>query len=799
MLICCNRAPAPLTLSSPAMSRPFLQSVFLAVGVALPLTGAYSTADEPYGQFQFAESDRRHWAFRAVTRPPPPAVADGTWVSNPIDAFVLAELERAGLQPAQLADRPSLLRRLYLDLVGLPPTPDEQARFLDDLSPDAYARLVDDLLARPEYGERWARHWLDAVRYAESNGYERDGAKPNVWRYRDWVIRALNEDMPYDRFVREQLAGDELDGSDAATQIATTFLRLGPWDDEPADPVLDRYDQLDDLVGATTAVFLAQTVRCARCHDHKFEAFTQRDYARLVAVFEPLKRPQDGRTDLDILVGTAAELAAYHAAAKAREQKLAGLLGALAERQWQVCRRLHEAGLLAAAPRASAPRISPPAGSTTEAAGTQATMPAPPADALAALSVPPGERSDGQRELIKKHHVAIVAHLAARASDEERAELESLERQIGETEAARLPPLARAYCWREEGDLPVTHVFRRGDPRSPLAEVGPGVPAILTEAVPAAPTPTASTSGRRRQLADWLVAASNPLTARVMVNRIWQHHFGEGLAGTENDFGFMGEPPTHPELLDWLASEFVASGWSIKHIHRLIVHAACYRLSSAASAETLAGDPQAKLLSRFVPRRLEAEAMRDSMLAVSGALNRERGGPSVFPEIAPAVLASQSRPGNGWTKSDPLQAARRSIYVFVKRTLPLPELEVLDFPDTNDSCEQRQVSTVAPQALTLFNGAFVHEQARRFARRLSLEAADQPTRIELAYRLALARAPTAAERGAVLDFLAKQERQIAIDRATLVAESPSATDAAEQALAAFCLVLLNTNEFVYLP
>ncbi|HEX7446937.1 MAG TPA: DUF1549 domain-containing protein, partial [Pirellulales bacterium] len=273
------------------MNRPKTWGLFIVAGLLL----AAARADEPYGRFQFDESELEHWAFQPVRRTEPPAVKDAAWVQNPIDAFILAELENASIRPAPPADRRTLVRRAYFDLIGLPPTPEEQERFLSDTSPRAFARLIDELLARPEYGERWGRHWLDVVRYAESNGYERDGAKPSVWRYRDWVIQAFNDDMPYDEFVRQQLAGDELDGSNAAMQIATTFLRLGPWDDEPADPVIDRYDQLDDIVGATSAVFMAQTVKCARCHDHKFEPFSQRDYARLAAVFEPLRRPQDGR------------------------------------------------------------------------------------------------------------------------------------------------------------------------------------------------------------------------------------------------------------------------------------------------------------------------------------------------------------------------------------------------------------------------------------------------------------------------------------------------------------------------
>lgn len=755
------------------MNRPSVAGLFIVAGLFL----AAARADEPYGRFQFDESELEHWAFQPVRRAEPPQANDAAWVQNPLDAFVLAELEKVGLRPAPPADRRTLLRRAYFDLIGLPPTPEEQEQFLSDTVPGAFARLIDELLARPEYGERWGRHWLDVVRYAESNGYERDGAKPNVWRYRDWVIQAFNDDLPYDEFVRRQLAGDELDGSNAAMQIATTFLRLGPWDDEPADPMFDRYDQLDDIVGATSAVFLAQTVRCARCHDHKFEPFSQRDYSRLMAVFEPLRRPQDGRTDLDRVVGTAEEVAEYQAAVKQRDERVAQLRGERDRCEFEIGRRLAAVGQLTATPVGGGDAAD--------------TLPEP---ALAAFQIPPGERSKEQRKLIGEHRSKLRSMLRERATEPEKDNLDQFKRQIEAAEAESPPRLAKAYVWYEEGQQPpVTHVFRRGDPRVALEEVSAGVPAILTDAALPPAVPAATSTGRRRQLAEWLTQPQNPLTARVIVNRVWQHHFGDGLVATENDFGVMGDSPSHPELLDWLASEFVARDWSIKYLHRLIMLSSAYQMSSVGCAESLAKDPHARLLSRFTPRRLEAEAIRDAVLSASGSLNHERGGPSVFPEISSAVLASQSRPGNGWTKSEPLQAARRSVYVFVKRTLPLPEFEVLDFPDTNGPCEQRQVSTVAPQALTLLNGAFMHEQSRQFAKRLVRESSDPIGRIDLAYRLALSRPATDAERSEVLAFLTNQEGQILADAAA----SPP-PDVAEHALAAFCLVLLNTNEFVYL-
>lgn len=753
-------------------------------------------ADEAYGRHQFSPAEREHWSFQPVRRPEIPAVADATWVKNPIDAFVLAKLEFAKLAPARPADRETLLRRAFLDLIGLPPTPEERQEFLADESPDAFACLIDRLLARPEYGERWARHWLDVVRFAESNGYERDGAKPQAWRYRDYVIEAFNRDKPFDRFLTEQIAGDELLDSGAEQQIATTFLRLGLWDDEPADPVVDRYDQLDDIVGTTSSTFMAITLRCARCHNHKFESFTQRDYSRLLAIFEPLKRPQDDRADLDRPVGTSREVAEYLEGTQEIVDKSANCRATIERSMWTAAQRLAKNGHLP----------TPTDGSVSEERAI-------PSDVSEAFCTEPMARTDAQRELVKKYHDRVRARIEQLGTNAERVELKALERLIEDLAAARPAELPRAYIWFEDStQAPVTHVFKRGNPRDPIETVEAGFPAILVDAAPTPAAPTAFSTGRRRQFAAWLTQPEHPLTARVMVNRIWQHHLGDGLVGTENDFGVMGEAPSHPELLDWLASEFVAGGWSIKQMHRLIMLSNTYQMSSEPNEEARRVDSSNDLLWRFNSRRLEAEVVRDGVLACSGRLNRQRGGPSVFPRISEAVLASQSRPGNGWTTSDEPSACRRTVYVFVKRTLLVPELEVLDFPDTNGTCEQRLVSTVSTQALTWLNGEFMQTQSRAFAERLLAEVPTsdgdfEVKRVERAFLLTVGRMPSDAERAATLEFLVRQRAQIELDRLESDRAASASGETSRQPVApsdaqawqALCLVLLNTNEFVYLP
>jgi len=657
-------------------------------------------------------ADRKHWAFQSVRQPPVPAVRNKGWVRTPIDAFVLARLEAEGWKPNPLAAARALLRRVHLDLAGLPPTIGEQDRFVANPAAGALDRVIDDLLGRSSYGERWARHWLDLVRYAETNGYERDADRPFVWRYRDYVIRAFNDDKPFDRFVLEQLAGDELPDANAETLIATGYYRLGPWDDEPADPVEDHFDQLDDLVSTTSLAFLGLTLGCARCHDHKFDALTMHDYYRMVAVFNGLDRPRAGRTELVLPAGTRSQIEAQ----KKRE------------RDARAFRRV--------------------------ASGLSLGAPASPAGTFA------------------NHAAALVRHSS--------------------------PDLPLAYFLVEpSAGPPATHLLLRGKAARPGPKVKPGVPAVLTEKQPVFASTSKLTSSRRLTLARWIADRDNPLTARVIVNRVWQHHFGVGLVGTASDFGVMGQLPTHPELLDWLTTWFVNNGWSMKKLHRLIMTSNTYRMSKRWDPAYAAKDPENALLWRFPYQRLEVEAIRDSALAVSGRLNRAMYGPSMYPQVAREALAGSSDPDQIWKPFDERQASRRTIYAFIKRSLVVPMLEVLDVCDTTRSADKRLVTTVAPQALTLFNGDFINQQARHFANRLVKEAgADAGKQIELAYRLALCRPPTERERQVMLGFLRQETANLLRDAGKA---GPNLEEAAarHRALEQMCRVMFNLDEFVY--
>jgi hypothetical protein len=665
--------------------------------VALMTTSARSSDARPNDLASFdaliKPAHRLHWAFQPVRRPLIPTVKNTAWVRNPIDAFILAKLEARGWKPSPAAEPRARLRRLYLDLVGLPPTPAEQEASLKDSSPAAVDRLVDELLSRAAYGERWARHWLDLVRYAETNGYERDAAKPNVWRYRDYVIDAFNNDKPFDRFILEQLAGDELPDASTETLIATGYNRLGPWDDEPADPKEDRYDQLDDLVSTTSQVFLGLTLGCARCHNHKFDPLTQGDYYRMVAIFNPLQRPQHDRTELDLPAGSRAQV-----------------------------------------------------------------------DALTRVTL--GYRLSG------------IGYPLVAANPLSQPWTMALSSWFLTDKRLPVAPLPHGYFLYEPSCRPPeTHVLLRGKATRPGLRVEPGVPAVLVKTQPAFPSPGPRTSLRRLTLAKWIASPENPLTARVIVNRVWQFHFGEGLVRTPSDFGVMGEAPTHPELLDWLADRFVREGWSIKKLHRLILTSNAYRMGKKWDPEYGAKDPENRLLWRVPYRRLEVEAIRDSMLAVSGQLNPKMYGPSMYPQVPKEALEGSSDPDKIWKPFDEQEASRRTIYAFIKRSMVVPLLEALDLCDTTRSSAKRLVTTVAPQALSLFNGDFVNRQARHLADHLRREAGDDPKKqIERAYVLALCRPPSPTERAAMAEFLKQQS---------------------EQALEQVCRVVLNLNEFVY--
>jgi hypothetical protein len=742
----------------------------LALLCLLPATWAADGPREP----ALTDADRAHWAFRPPQRPPVPSTQDAGWVRTPVDAFILAHLERAGLRPAPPADRVTLLRRVTFDLTGLPPTPAEVDDFLQDARPDAYVRVVDRLLASPQYGERWAQHWLDVVRYAESNGYEADGERPHAWRYRDYVIAAFNDDLPYDRFVTEQLAGDQLArGQDALRNsrllVASGFNRCGPVHlvSGNLDPEVQRQEVLTEMVATVGSAFLGLTVGCARCHDHKFDPISQADYYRLQAFFAAA-----GPKDVDL--STAEERDAHDAAVKEINARLEPLKRQVAAIDEPYQAKLHAAKLTALEPKYRE-----------------------------ALALELSKRTDEQVKLVEEAKILLKVswdEVIAALTPEDREKRAALRAEIHELEARVPPPVAHAWAV-SDGAVPPTHVLKRGDVRKKDAQVEAAFPRVLAGGA-------AGTNLKRLDLAVWLMRADNPLTARVMVNRLWQHHFGRGLVATPNDFGFRGAAPTHPELLDWLATEFAASGWSVKHLHRLMVLSNTYQQASAAKGPGAEKDPDNRLVWRMNRRRLEGEALRDGVLAVAGTLNPKQGGPMVRIPLEPEVyelIFTEGEPDGLWhATSDAREHTRRSIYLFAKRNVRQPLFEAFDQPDTLTSCPVRAVSTFSPQALILMNGPLVQEQSKAFAGRLLRECGPDAGRlIERAYRLALGRPPRAEEVAVGREFLEAQadllrDRLRARLPVRVPAEVPDGVDPAlAAALADFCLATFNRNEFVY--
>ncbi|HTM50743.1 MAG TPA: PSD1 and planctomycete cytochrome C domain-containing protein [Bryobacteraceae bacterium] len=692
------------------------------------------------------EEERRFWSFQPVARRDPPAVKDSAWVRNPVDAFLLAALEAKGLKPSPPSDKRALIRRAYLDVTGLPPDPAEVTAFLADRSPDAFERVVDRLLASPHYGERWARHWLDLVRYADSGGYEYDRDRPQAWRYRDYVVRAFNSDRPYDRFIREQIAGDELEDGGQDALLATGYLRLGP--EQNIKTEVTRMDEMDDILATTGGAFLGMTLGCARCHNHKFDPIPQKDYYRMQAVFFSTKAR-------DYPLVSAAEVEKH----KAEEKRIEGLTGPLRKE-------------LAALERPYRDRIL---------ADKKSRLPE---YLQTALRTPPEKRTEGQRLNV------IQVDKSLKADDEEvkaamkpgdRARATEIESEIAELQRSRPEPVPAAIGITESSRTPLDSYFlHRGSVDQKGSLMQPGVLSVAAKGEVQFPAPPAGagTSYRRRGFADWVASPENPLTARVMVNRIWEHHFGEGIVRTPSNFGRTGAAPTHPELLDWLASEFVRRKWSMKAMHRLLLTSSAYRMASDDDPQNARLDPDNRLLWRMPRRRLEGENIRDNVLAVAGTLDRRVGGPGVYPYIDPALWqGSSGRKWPGQADSDP-STWRRSLYVFSKRSIPLPMLEVFDKPDAISSCARRNSSITAPQALILMNNSFMLMQARFFAQRLQREAgAGAGPQIDRAFELTLSRPPSQAEK----------ERA-----AAFIAGSP-------EGLVDFCQALLNTNEFVYLP
>lgn len=682
-------------------------------------------------EFHINERDHAHWAFQPIKRPPIPAVKHRQWAGNPIDAFILAKLEAKQLSPNPPATKREWIRRVFYDLTGLPPSPHEVEQFVADASPHAYEMLIDRLLASPRYGEKWGRHWLDLVRFAETNSYERDGRKPNAWRYRDYAIRSFNDDKPYDRFLREQLAGDEMPDGGADGIIATGYYRLGIWDDEPTDRELARYDELDDIVATTGQVFLGLTVDCARCHDHKIDPISQKDYYQLVSFFHNINPYRNGGPTDERPLGSEQEN--QHAF----EQKRAELQQALTVFETDF-RKLYEQ--------------------------------------IHGKAIEPRELP----RLIRAEGAKLLGRERFQRYAEQRGELRSLLKRKITGDAA--------LCVTERGSQPPdTFVLLRGNPHVKGDRVEPAFPEVLggVKQVIPAPPGGAKTSGRRRVLADWIASPNNPLTARVAVNRIWQYHFGRGIVRSSSNFGLQGDKPTHPELLDWLADEFIRRGWSLKQLHRLILTSNVYRMSSRGNDKAMSVDPSNDLFWRFEMRRLTAEEIRDSILAISGTLNLKMYGPGVYTPIPREVLASQSMPGNGWGTSPFEDQCRRSIYVHLKRSLVTPILESFDTAETDRSTAVRFVTTQPTQALALLNSDFLHKQASLFADRLRRDAGtDNDKQVRLALTLATTRPPSDTEVRRGVDLIAVLRSKDGMSE--------------EAAFRYFCLMVLNINEFVYL-
>jgi hypothetical protein len=649
------------------------------------------------------------WAYRPIRRVSVPQVARAT---HPIDAFIRRRLAEKGLKPAQVADRRTLIRRLTLDLTGLPPSPREIETFLKDSSSDAYRKLVDRLLSSGQYGEQQARHWLDVVRYADTSGFSNDYERPNAWRYRDYVIRSFNADKPFDRFIVEQLAGDELDPDDPELLIAVGFLRMGPWEHTGMSvAAVTRQQYLDDVTNAVGVTFLAQGLRCAQCHDHKFDPVPTRDYYRIQSVFAPVQfadREVPHRSDENVRSFRTTKPRVQRLLNDARE-----FLASLRRKHQQAVEEfLKQRGVkrLGDVPEAERPK--------RHYGLTRLDM---------SLQKIYQKRVDYfQRELKRYEPLAFSVYSGPF-------------RLVRSNQARHPLPPAK----QRRGTVEPVRILSGGNLAAPAEAVTPGVLSAVSFSNDRV-SPTAwnsipsKTAGRRLAFARWIASPQNTLTARAIVNRIWQQHFGTGIVETPNNFGKMGGKPSHPELLDWLATWFVEHGWSIKKLHRLIVTSETYRQSGrrevegresrAESGRALdpgpsALDPKNRLLAFFPPRRMAAEELRDAMLAVAGDLNPEAGGPGVYPEINWEV-AKQPRHIMGSVapayqpSPTPRERNRRTIYAFRYRTLPDPLLEVFNKPGSDTSCERRDETTVTPQVFALFNGQFAHDRSLALAARI---------------------------------------------------------------------------------
>ena len=702
------------------------------------------------------QEDKPGWPWTVLQEPTVPPVRQQDWVTNPIDAFILARLESKGLRPAPPASRRALLRRLYFGLIGLPPTPEDMARFLEDSSPEAYSRAVERLLADSRYGERWGRHWLDLVRYADTRGGGLEYPRPHMWRYRDYVVRAFNQDRPYDRFVKEQLAGDAFRSYGDEGKIGASFLTLGVRVERSAEE--GRRDVLIDVLDTTGETFLGITLGCARCHDHKYDPLPTRDYYRLEAFFAPLT------FSAKPLKFTQYEVPLQQP--KWWEQKSEAWDRVLSERKKAA--EAFKAGLKA--------REEPHY-----------------------ILMSPQDLKDWVIPDLKRMPFAKGDFYTR----EEKDRLALITRQTARFANPSSPDYYKAMAYLTS-DAPLrstvaTYVLKGGNLKLRGEEVKPGFLSTITGHSKPVNMEGLGQS-RRKLLAEWIASGDNPLTARVMVNRIWQHHFGQGLVRTASDFGRNGSGTVHQDLLDWLAWQFVEGGWSVKEMHRLILHSSVYRQSVENPQNTAFEeiDPPNRLLWKRSPIRAQAEVIRDSLLSVSGNLNPVMGGPPFLPA---AEDEWQKRSRTWWEASPQEDRNRRSLYMLQMRSFQLPMMTVFDGPNTSERCAVRNVTTVTSQVFSLFNGAFAHQQAQAMAARIRKEVGeDVALQVRRAFQLALQRDPDASEAADCLAFLRPAPRQLSLTPAALADPSGGASSLEGQQgnLQELCLVLLNMNEFIYL-
>jgi hypothetical protein len=759
-----------------------MRQLCLILGFCLAFAAVYS-AEETH---VFTDAQKTFWSLQPVSKPSTPVVNAKQWVKNPIDAFILAKLEEKQLQPNKPTDKVTLLRRVTIDLTGLVPNPEETQAFVNDNSNNAYEKVVDRLLASSAYGERWGRHWLDIARYADSNGFKADETRPNIWRYRDYVIKAFNDDKPYDQFVREQIAGDELYPGDPEALVAMGFNRN--WTDETnaAGLVIRRQETLDDITNVTGSAFLGMTVACARCHDHKYDPILQKDYYRLQAFFA---NTSFGDGPLPIKDPSARQR--YEEQKKLWEEKTRDI-------------------------RAQMNAIVEPLRKTKVEGGIKTFED----DVQEAILMDPAKRDPFQQMMFHtaEPRIAFTDEPDARTlrglKGDSGTRYAELKKQLAAFDLLKPAPLPEGQFMIDIGAVaPPTYVHTRGDPYAKGEEVHPGFLSILDAGdAKITPLPALNSTGRRSVLAAWLTDTKNPLPARVMVNQMWQFHFGTGIVATPGDFGRMGSRPTHPELLDFLASYFVENGWSMKKLNRLIVLSNTYQQSSENQAKSAAVDPDNKLLWRFARRRMEAEAIRDSMLEVSGLLNPKMGGPGVFPPVPPGVVTelSASAAAGGWrAEKDPAETNRRSVYIFVRRNLRYPMLQEFDNANTFESLHTRKNTVTPSQSLDILNNDLVLEWSRAFAGRILSEvgqSAEPWEQVDRAFKVAYGRAVTAEELKTAEAFLVKQTPIMAAriaeggkSKPPMPIVIPAGTDPARAAaLVDLCQMLFASNEFMYI-